>query len=366
LADPMADLVFAYPGDLETPTGGYVYDRRIIEHLRKSGVSVELVSLGEGFPFPDEATLSSAFETLLALPKGTPIVVDGLAFGVMDAEAASLARHLDLVALIHHPLYLETGLAPDIAAKLAAREKAAVQCAARIVVTSPATARRVQDSFDIPLEKISVVVPGVDTPSAPVAPAGDRGARLNLLSVGTLTRRKGHDLLFDALGKLQAHDWHLDVVGDGTRDPACENDLKSQIADLGIADRVTFHGAVPLETLGRFYAQAHIFVLASRYEGFGMAYVEAIAHGLPVIGSGGGAVRETLPDGAALYCGVEDAGAIEDALRTLITDQHLRHHMSEAALNIARALPDWTDAAAGFAAAVLRPEQETASGSVQP
>jgi len=362
----MPDLVFAYPGDLGTPTGGYVYDRQIVEHLRHRGVSVDLLSLGEGFPFPDANTMSSACSALLALPKGTTVVVDGLAFGVMEAGAAALADHLDLVALIHHPLYLETGLSADMSAELAARERAAVSCAARVVVTSPATARHVRDSFGIPDEKISVVVPGLDKPSPPPVSRVGREGKVRLLSVGTLTRRKGYDLLFAALGRLQAHDWHLDIVGDGTRDPACEKDLKSRLSDLGLGDRVTFHGAVPLEALGRFYAQADVFVLASRYEGFGMAYIEALAHGLPVIGSGGGAVRETLPDGAALYCGVEDAGAIEDALRTLITDQPLRHRMSEAALNIARTLPDWTDAAAGFAAAVFEPKQKTALGSAQP
>ncbi|GGB46171.1 glycosyl transferase family 1 [Roseibium aquae] len=349
----MADLVFAYPGDLETPTGGYIYDRRIIEGLRQLGVTVDPLPLGEGFPFPGAITCETAAQLLMGLIEGQRAVIDGLAFGAMHAHAARIARCLDLTALIHHPLYLETGLSAAQARAFKDQERVSVQAAARVIVTSPATANQVCRDFGVHPDRVSVVVPGVDKPALPV-PAGLRAnTPFQLLSVGTLTRRKGFDLLFSALKDLTDLDWHLDIVGDDTRDSAYAAQLIRQISETQLTDRVTFHGAVSPSDLWEHYTKADAFVLASRYEGYGMAYIEAIAHGLPVIGSGGGAVRETLPPDAAIYCGQENVDAIKSALRRVISDPELRHTMANAARQRAQALPDWGASASRFADAVF-------------
>ena len=167
----------------------------------------------------------------------------------------------------------------------------------------------------------------------------------HLLAVGTIVPRKGYDLLLQALAALTDLPWHLDIVGDTTRNEPCFQALKTQLHATGLKDRVTFHGAVPPEALAEFYSKADIFVLASRYEGYGMAYTEALAHGLPVIGSGEGAVRETLPEGAAIYCGVEDVGRLTSALKRLIEDGDARTAFAAAARQTADALPTWPDAA---------------------
>ena len=82
------DFVFAIPGDLDTQTGGYVYDRRMIAELRALGWRPEVLGLGDGFPRPNALTLAAATAHLSDVPKGRPIVIDGLAFGVMPEAAA--------------------------------------------------------------------------------------------------------------------------------------------------------------------------------------------------------------------------------------------------------------------------------------
>ncbi|MEM5581345.1 glycosyltransferase family 4 protein [Roseibium sp. AS2] len=342
----MQSVHFAYPGDLATPSGGYGYDRRIMAGLRKLGWQVEPLPLGDGFPFPSPETLSAAEVRFRALPAGTRVVVDGLAFGAL-AHAAAATDHLRLVALLHHPLCLENGLAPDRARALLESETCALKHAGHVIVTSPATAAQVHDLFAFPEEKISVVLPGTEKPDTYARPASDV---TRLLSVGTLVPRKGYDLLLDALAELPADAgaWHLDIVGGLDSDPACYGALRKQSADLNLSDRIRFHGAVPEDHLSAHYRAAHIFVLASRFEGYGMAYTEALAHGLPVIGSGGGAVRETLPEGAALYCGTEDVAALRAALQRLLTSPEERASLGDAARSAARAFPDWQDAAARF------------------
>ena len=349
----MTTLTFAYPGDLDTPTGGYVYDRRIIAGLEQLGWTVDLLPLGEGFPFPEKDVKQSAVERLLALPKGRRVVVDGLAYGVLDDAAARLGAHLDLTALVHHPLCKETGLKEDAAAAFQTQEMAAVRAADRVIVTSPATASQVSDLFGIAPHDIHVVLPGTEAePCLVERQSGEGSADIRLLCVATITRRKGYDLLVRALSALKHHPWHLDVVGDTSRDPECFGEIERLLDETGLKDRVTFQGAVTAKELPGYYASADIFVLASRYEGYGMAFTEALAHGLPVIGSGGGAVRDTLPKDASIYCETDDVDGLKEALAQLLASPERRSTLSAAALAAAASLPTWSESARKFADAL--------------
>src|SRR4029077_19414789 len=97
------DLRFAVPGDIETRTGGYIYDRRLMLELRRLGWAIEHLLWGAGFPFPSPADLAAAAKTLADLPAGSLILVDGLAYGAMPALAELQGRRLRLVSLVHHP-----------------------------------------------------------------------------------------------------------------------------------------------------------------------------------------------------------------------------------------------------------------------
>lgn len=341
----MTSLCFAYPGDLDMPTGGYGYDRRIVAGLRDLGWQVDLLPLGNGFPFPSVETLQSARKALAQLPEETLVVIDGLAFGALDEAAEHNADRLRMVALVHHPLCLENGLQSENAGRLMQSEKRALACATHVIVTSPATASQVNDLFGVPAGMIDVVLPGTDLPEAGRRPSS---GGMPLLSVGTVVPRKGYDVLLEALAALKDHSWHLDIVGGLDADPACYATLCGQAQRLGLSDRLTFHGAVAPDDLARFYREAGIFVLASRYEGYGMAFTEALAYGLPVVGSGGGAVRQTLPEGAALYCPPDDVAAVRNALGLLLSDPARRDALAGAARNAAEALPRWQDSALQF------------------
>ena len=87
----MKRVVFAVPGSLDTPTGGYAYDRRIMAELRHLGWEVDYLNIGDGFPAADEVTRAAARSLLAAIPAGRPIVLDGLALGVLPDVAAELA-----------------------------------------------------------------------------------------------------------------------------------------------------------------------------------------------------------------------------------------------------------------------------------
>ena len=340
---------FAVPGSLETPTGGYAYDRRIIAELEHLGWHIEVVDVGDGFPWPTEASLALARTRLLKVPTGWPIVIDGLAFGVLPDVASELAGHNPLLALVHHPLALEWGLSADQADILRHSERAALASTQGVVVTSPATARMVVSDYGVPVDRITVARPGND----PVRRArGSRDGMPHLLSVGAVVPRKGFDVLVAALATLIDLPWRLTIAGDLTRDSTAAVRLRSEIARHGLTDRIAVLGAVSPERLAALYDGADLFVLASYFEGYGMAYSEALAHGLPVIGTRAGATTETVPHEAGLLVMPGDAATLAEALRRVLGDSDLRLRLAGAALVAARQLPTWPQAGAIFAGAL--------------
>jgi glycosyltransferase involved in cell wall biosynthesis len=342
-------VAFAVPGDLATRTGGYAYDRRMISELERLGWDVRIVNLDDGFPHPKSEQRQDAGARLLSIPAGFPIVIDGLAFGVLPDLASELRRDHSLIALVHHPLALESGLSAGEAEAFRASERAALATARHVIVTSATTARLLVADYDVPAERITVAHPGIDP--APAAPGSNDGI-VRLLAVGAIVPRKGYDLLIAALATLSDLPWQLTIAGDRSRDPQAAARLDADIQRFGLGKRIAVLGAVSDERLAQCYAEADIFTLASRYEGYGMVFSEAIAHGLPVIGSNAGAIAETVPAGAGVLVPPDDAPALATALRRLIANQDERREMAAAAREAARKLPTWQDSAKVFARAL--------------
>jgi hypothetical protein len=156
------DITFAYPGDLALKTGGYGYDRKLIEGLKAIGWKVQLLSLGDGFPSPSPEVLKEAERSLSALPDNTLLLIDGLAFGVLDDWANREASRLRLAILVHHPLALETGLSMEKRLIFINSERRALSHAAQIFVTSAMTARELVAGYDVDPQRLTIALPGTD------------------------------------------------------------------------------------------------------------------------------------------------------------------------------------------------------------
>jgi glycosyltransferase involved in cell wall biosynthesis len=331
-------LGFAVPGSLDQPTGGYVYDRRLIASLRALGCEVDVIDLGDGFPYPSAATRQGALERLRAAPAGRPLVIDGLALGVLPDAAAALAPSRPVIALVHHPLALESGITADTATALAASERAALALVHHVVTTSPSTRRVLISDYGVAPERVTVALPGIDPVAVSARPSNSAAT---LLAVGSVVPRKGYDVLIDALATLADLRWQLVIAGDRNRDRATADAIAAQIAAAGLGARVSMPGAVSDRELARLHAKADVFVLASRHEGYGMAFAEAINHGLPVVGTRAGAIPETVPPGAGILVDPDDAPALSAALRVMIADPEKRESHAAAARAAAKQLPRW-------------------------
>jgi glycosyltransferase involved in cell wall biosynthesis len=339
---------FLVPGDLNTRTGGYTYDRRIIDELRAQQWQVDVQTLGEGYPAPAEAAQALTRSVVEALPDGALVVVDGLAFGVLPELVEQHARRLRWIALVHHPLSLETGLDPARQRALFESERRALASARGVIVTSPSTARALA-AFDVPVSRIVVVEPGTDP--APLATGSSLGT-LSLLCVATVTPRKGHALLVEALAGLRDRRWTLHCAGSLAMDPACASALMQAIERHGLDGRIVLHGDLDEAGLRALYTHADAFVLPSFHEGYGMALAEALAYGLPVISTTAGAIADTVPAAARVLVTPGDATALRAALKRVMDEAAWRAQLAAGARAARRRLPTWPQSGAHFASAL--------------
>lgn len=337
---------FLIPGDLATPTGGYGYDRRVLEEFAAREGDLRHVALPEGFPAPDAEARAAAVRALAEVPDGGIALVDGLAFGALPEVMADHARRLVLVALVHHPLGDERGLDLAAAKSLHARERAALKHARGVVCTSEATAARLASAFGVAPRLITVALPG--TEPGPRAAGGGRPPVI--LSLGSLIPRKRHDVLIAALARIRDRAWRAQIIGSDRLDPECARALKAQVAEAGLGARIAFEGAVvdARAELGR----ADIFALASEYEGYGMAFAEALSQGLPVVACRSRAVAALVPEAAGAVVAPGDPVTFAGALGRLLDDPGHRAACAEAAFQAGARLPRWADTCAMIAGAL--------------
>lgn len=276
------------------------------------------------------------------------MVLDGLAFGAMP-EAGALRYHNPLIALVHQPLALDPALDSRQADALRESERTALAAAARVVVTSEASARIMIDDYGVPAQRIRIVRPGNDPVPAAV---GSNDGVVRLLSIGSVLPVKGYDLLISALARLDEMPWRLTIAGDRSRHLAAASQLDADIEAYGLGNRVAVLGAVAPERVIELYLASDVFVLASRFEGYGMALSEAIAHGLPIVSTTAGAIPYTVPPGTGLLVPPNDVAALARALRRLIGNPTERQRLATNARAAAVHLPTWQASARLFAGAI--------------
>ncbi|MEM9499935.1 MAG: glycosyltransferase family 4 protein [Pseudomonadota bacterium] len=344
---------FAIPGDLDTVTGGYIYDRRLISGLRRVGRNIQHIPLGGSYPDPTPADSADAARRLAAISPDCPTIIDGLALGALEPHALH-GMSAPMVALIHHPLALESGLSPERRAQLFTRERDNLAHAAHVVVTSSHTADLLQSDYQVPASCLTVARPGTDAVLRSDSRPSPRHPPL-ILSVGIQVPRKGHDVLLRALARVKQRPWQAVIVG-AAQDPDCAADLARLASDLDLGARVRFTGRVPDEELARFYSDASVFALATRYEGYGLVFDEAMLHGLPIVACRVGAVPDTVAQDAALLVPPEDPVAFAHALARVLDDERLAQDMAYASEAAGSRRPDWNTTARIVEAVLLQVE----------
>ncbi|WP_017623873.1 glycosyltransferase family 4 protein [Nocardiopsis chromatogenes] len=349
---------FVIPGgaaDPAAPSGGNVYDRRTLEELARAGPPVRQVPVDGEWPDPDAAGRARLAAALADLPDGAPVLVDGLvACGVPDIVVPAAAR-LRLAVLVHLPLADETGTPPGRASALERGEGTVLRAADLVVATSGHAAQDLARRHGLDPARVHTVEPGSDP--APVAPGTDGSSRL--VCVASVTPRKGHDVLVEALAANRGRRWECVCAGPEPADSAFPRQVRRRLGEHGLTGRVRFTGPLERPALDRVYAGADLVLLPSRAETFGMAVAEALARGIPVVASTAGALPATVGrpgDGRApgLLVPPDDAPALAAAIRRWLEDAALREELRAAARTRRAELRTWQSAARDMAAVLER------------
>lgn len=335
----MRKIVFAIPGEINTQSGGYGYDRRLMLELRLQGRDVSHLKLGASYPNPSAADAAHAASALEDLPADCVVVIDGLALGAMDAAVIAGIR-AELVALIHHPLAFEGDLDPRRREQLFVNERENLKHAKRVIVPSPHTAQLLVSDYGVETNRITVARPGIDHSAEPKRQLDTP----LILSVGIQVPRKGHDVLLRSLASIRELHWQAVIVG-----PPLDTEYAASLVvlaqELGLSNRVTLAGQVSDSELAELYRSASIFALATRFEGYGMVFGEAMVYGLPIVSCRVGAVAETVPAKASLLVEPNDPDAFGSALANLLQDPEFHAELAATALAAGANLISWKESA---------------------
>ena len=322
-------------GDIESESGGFYYDRRLRDRLRERGHAVEVVSLPRGSYRRRLAPNLRARRLADRLTGFDVVVEDGLA----HPSVLCVNRRLDAptVALVHMIAWraraaaeAARGAASGVERVRSAVERRAIAAVERRflrgvdgAVYNAETTRRDATGLGGP-DRIVVAPPAGDR-FEPVVSESEireraRSGPLEVTFLGNVVPRKGLDALVDGLARLDRGevDWRLTVVGDRTVAPAHAEAVADAVAAAGIADRVSFAGRLDDEAVAARLRESHALAVPSRYEPFGMAYLEAMGFGCVPVATTAGGAGEFVRDGeSGILVPPDDPGAVSRAVRDL-------------------------------------------------
>ncbi len=333
---------FLIYGSLDTLSGGYMYDRKLVEYLRMQGDAVEIFSL----PWRNYAAhLSDNFSYQL------PGELDILIQDELNHPSLITANHkkhpYPIVSLVHHLRCSE--LRPKWQNNLyRVVEKKYLHSVDGFIFNSQTTREVVAELMDHGKPSITAYPPTDrfgDAISVEEIKKRAAGTPLKIIFLGNIIARKGLDTLLNAIRSL-SFNLQLDIVGSLNTEPNYAKKMQEFVTTNGLSSVVNFHGALDHEPLIEKLKQAHILVVPSSYEGFGIVYLEGMCFGLPAIGTTAGAAGEIIEHkktGCLIKPG--DHRTIAAYISELETDRSL---LTELSLNAHRRYtqqPAWTQTA---------------------
>ena len=329
-------------GSLETVSGGYLYDRKLVEYLRGQGDTVEIISL----PWRNYAahlTDNLAFR----LPKNLDILIQDELNHPSLIFANRGKRPYPIVSLVHHLRCSE--LRPRWQnAFYRLVEKKYLKSVDGFIFNSKTTQGVVNSLVGNDQPSI-VAYPPTDRFGKPI-PEGEiiqraKTDEFRILFLGNVIYRKGVHTLLEAIKHLDAR-VHIDIVGSTMSEPIYIRLIQEIIERNHLSSSVLLHGVLDKQPLVEKLKQSHVLVVPSSYEGFGIVYLEGMGFGLPAIGTTAGAASEVIEHGHTGYLiAPDDSKSLAEDLIFLTEDRDLLTRLSLNARARYLRQPSWTETA---------------------
>lgn len=336
-------------GSLDTLSGGYLYDRQLVEYLRNQGDAVEIISL----PWRNYAAhLTDNLH--VRLPRDLDLLLQdelnhpSLLTANRRPRAPVHARGYPIISLVHHLRCSEQRPAwQNWFYRLV--EKRYLESVDGFIFNSQSTKREVNRLIGNSKPSVIAYPPtdrfGQGLSEAQVEARASEPGPLRVLFLGNVIHRKGLHTLLEAV-RLAKPDIWLDVVGSLNVEPEYAWEMKKTAQFHGLQSQVFFHDAVDDDQLIAMLKSAHVLVVPSSYEGFGIVYLEGMAFGLPAVGTTSGGASEIIEDGESGYLvPPDDVAALAERLSVLARDRELLARMSVNALERFRRQPTWKQTA---------------------
>ena len=343
-------------GSLDTLSGGYLYDRRLVEHLEQQGDRVTVIAR-PWRDYPRHLMDNASTEWRRRLAGDYDVLLQD---ELMHPSLAWTNNRLPpnrppLVAIVHH---LRASEARPAWQNRFYRwvERRYLRSVDAFLYNSQTTRRAVEGQVGAARPGI-VAYPGGDR-LRPAVSAGDVARRaeeapLRLLFVGNVIPRKGLHVLLAALPWLRG-EWRLSVVGRLNVDAQYATKMRHRAGQEGLGERIAWRGDLSDADLAAEMAAAHLLVVPSSYEGFGIVYLEGMGFGLPALGTTAGAAGEIISDGENGYLiAPDDAAGLATRLQALAADRGMLARMGVAALERYHRSPTWAETTASIRAFLL-------------
>ena len=311
--------VLVVPGRLDSRTGGYIYDRHIVDGLRAMNWVVDCEDAGRQLSAAHAVRGDTSGGECLRLfqlaPSRSWTALRSERFrkssNVTDRDSASWRW------FICH-LRLTVGLDEEAAARFANRRTACARSVASLVVVTGRATLSLLAGYDVPPSRVVVDRAWHESGARWREAQADRGS---IAVVATLNPGKGHEDLITALAAVPSRDWQLTCAGSVTRHPTdARPAIQAIIRDCQLDDHVSLTGELDASALEACYDRSDLFVLATLRETYGMAVAEALAHGLPVVSTAPAQYPISLARDAGLLVSPGDVPALTTALSRVIDD----------------------------------------------
>ena len=293
LSKNLREFSFFYPGNINQKTGGYIYEKNILQYSKKNNIPIKFIELSKNYPNPKKIDLINLSKIINKNKLSNILIFDGLVLEGLH-NSIEVFKNFKTIALIHHPLYLEfKGKKSSI---FFDRAKKIYKHINYFIVTSKQTKKLLVEKFKIKTSNIMVVEPGIEKLKKYKK---IKSNKIKLLTCGSIIERKNYAYLIKEIQNIDQIELH--IIGDTSRETSYSKKIMKMLEINNLTKKIILHGKVSQSKLEKLYSNADFYISTSKYEGFGMSLANALIIKKPIITFFTNTILNTLGKKGVIY-----------------------------------------------------------------